>query len=101
MPRRSALVVSRECRAWVAMSYPPEPVASARRCTVTGRNNGGPCSIVAEELPDLTTVVLYPHGINSYGVVLDRKEQEVLGQWLLSRHRTPKLATRQGEAPRT
>jgi hypothetical protein len=70
------------------MSYPPKPVASERRCTVTGHKDGGPCSIVVEELPGHSTVVLYPHGVESFGVALGEDEQRVLGEWLAARQRT-------------
>jgi hypothetical protein len=74
------------------VSWPPEPVASERRCTVTGRKDGELCSIVVEELPAGSTVVIYPHGLGGLGVVLDRDEQQVLGAWLLSRRRTSRRA---------
>jgi hypothetical protein len=75
------------------VSYPPGPVASERRCTVTGRKDGGElCSVVVEETSSKSAVVLYPHGLGGLGVVLDRDEQQVLGAWLLSRRRTSRRA---------
>lgn len=57
---------------------------------MTGRKDGGPCSIIVEELPGHSTVVLYPHGVKSFGVTLDEDEQRVLGEWLTARQRTPR-----------
>jgi hypothetical protein len=43
-------------------------------------------------MADGATVVLFPHGIESYGVALDRDAQRVLGAWLVSRQRTSRRA---------
>ena len=68
------------------MSYPPEASASEKRCTVTGYMNGGPCSLVMKELPG-GAVVIYPYGVNRDAMSLGRREQQVLGRWLLDRVR--------------
>lgn len=74
------------------MSFPPEPAASQRRCTVAGqrRNDGAPMSIVCEQLGSDGPVVLYPHGIQAHGVVLNVEHQRTLARWLLEREATPR-----------
>jgi hypothetical protein len=69
------------------MSYPPDASASGKRCTVSGRMNGGLYSLVIKELPS-GDVVIYPHGIDRDAVLLGHREQEVLGRWLLNREPT-------------
>jgi hypothetical protein len=69
------------------VSYPPDATASEKRCTVTGRVNGSPCSLVIKELPG-GNVVIYPYGLDRDAVVLGHREQQVLGRWLLGRETT-------------
>jgi hypothetical protein len=49
--------------------------------------NGGLFSLVLKELPG-GDVVIYPHGVDRDAVRLDRREQQVLGRWLLDRETT-------------
>lgn len=64
--------------------------ASERQCTVTGRQHadGSPMSVICEQVGGDGLVVLYPHGVNGSGVVLDVRQQRVLARWLLDRETT-------------
>ena len=72
------------------MSYPPDPAASPQRCTVAGirRTDGSPMSLVCEQVGNNGSMVLYPHGIEGHGVMLDTAQQQALGRWLLNRETT-------------
>jgi hypothetical protein len=42
-------------------------------------------SVVCEQISRDGPVVLFPHGIERHGVVLDARQQRVLARWLLAR----------------
>lgn len=47
-------------------------------------------SLVCEQLGSDGPVVLYPHGIQAHGVVLNLEHQRTLARWLLEREATPR-----------
>lgn len=72
------------------MSTTSNAATSHRRCTVTGRRygDGQPMSLVCEAW-NSGQVVLFPHGLERDGVVLNPAQQRELGQWLLRRPDVP------------
>jgi len=44
--------------------------------------------LVCEQVGNNGSVVLYPHGIEAQGIMLDPTQQRVLGRWLLDREPT-------------
>ena len=67
-----------------------QAAASERRCAVTGCRlaDGSPMTLICEQAPNDGPIVLYPHGIEGHGVVLDATQQRVLARWLLNREPT-------------